>query len=139
MSVRTARTTGIVLVVGMAVVGLGIRVALARMLRTGGAPMGAIQKTVKSQDGAIIAYEQTGAGPAVILVSAALVDRDGARLLARQLASSFTVINYDRRGRGKSSHTEPYAVEREIEDLEALVAACGQPVFLFGSSSGSVL
>jgi pimeloyl-ACP methyl ester carboxylesterase len=53
--------------------------------------------------------------------------------------SSFTVINYDRRGRGKSSDTQPYAIEREIEDLEALATAAGQPVFLFGSSSGSVL
>ena len=101
--------------------------------------MDAIQKTVRSQDGTLIAYERTGAGPVVILVSAALADRDGARRLARQLASSFTVINYDRRGRGQSSNTEPYAVEREIEDLEALVNAIGQPVFLFGSSSGSVL
>jgi pimeloyl-ACP methyl ester carboxylesterase len=59
--------------------------------------------------------------------------------LARQLASSFTVINYDRRGRGKSSNTEPYAVEREVEDLEALVNTIGQPVFLFGGSSGAAL
>jgi pimeloyl-ACP methyl ester carboxylesterase len=109
------------------------------MLSTGGPPKDAIQKTVKSKDGTLIAYEQTGAGPVVILVSAALADRDGARRLARHLVSSFTVINYDRRGRGKSSDTQPYAIEREIEDLEALATAAGQPVFLFGSSSGSVL
>jgi pimeloyl-ACP methyl ester carboxylesterase len=139
MSAHTVRTIGIVLVAGIVVVGLGIRFALARMLSTGGPPMDAIQKTVRSQDGTLIAYEQTGVGPVVILVSAALADRDGARRLARQLASSFTVVNYDRRGRGQSSNTEPYAVEREIEDLEALVNAIGQPVFLFGSSSGSVL
>jgi len=130
---------GIVLVAGIVIVGLGIRFALARMLSTGGPPIDAIQKTVKSKDGTLIAYERTGAGPVVILVSAALADRDGARRLARHLASSFTVINYDRRGRGKSSNTEPYAVEREIEDLDALVTAAGQPVCLFGSSSGSVL
>ena len=139
MSVHTLRIIGIVLVAGIVVVGLGIRFALARMLSTGGPPTDATQKTVKSKDGTLIAYEQTGTGPAVILVSAALADRDGARRLARQLASSFTVINYDRRGRGKSSDTKPYAVEREIEDLEALINAAGQPVFLFGSSSGAVL
>ena len=139
MSGHTLRIIGIVLVAGIVVVGLGIRFALAWMLSTGGPPTDAIQKTVKSKDGTLIAYEQTGAGPAVILVSAALADRDGARLLARQLASSFTVINYDRRGRGKSSDTKPYAVEREIEDFEALINAAGRPVFLFGSSSGAVL
>ena len=139
MSVHTVRMIGIVLVAGIVVVGLGIRFALARMLSTGGPPIDAIQKTVKSKDGTLIAYERTGAGPVVILVSAALADRDGARRLARHLASSFTIINYDRRGRGKSSNTEPYAVEREIEDLDALVTAAGQPVCLFGSSSGSVL
>ncbi len=84
-------------------------------------------------------YEQTGSGPAMILASAALADRGGARPLARQLASSFTVVNYDRRGRGKSTNTEPYAVEREVEDLAALVNSAGGPVFLFGSSSGAVL
>src|SRR5215472_2209403 len=139
MSAHALRMIAIVLVAGIVVGVLGIRFALARMLSTGGPPIDALQKTVKSRDGTLIAYEQTGAGPVVILVSAALVDRDGSRKLARQLASSFTVINYDRRGRGKSSNTEPYAVEREIEDLEALVKAAGQPVFLFGSSSGAAL
>src|SRR5215472_11876751 len=139
MSAHALRMIAIVLVAGIVVGVLGIRFALARMLSTGGPPIDALQKTVKSRDGTLIAYEQTGAGPVVILVSAALADRDGSRKLARQLASSFTVINYDRRGRGKSSNTEPYAVEREIEDLEALVKAAGQPVFLFGSSSGAVL
>ena len=139
MSAHTARTIGIVLAAGIVVAVLGIRFALGRMLSTGGPSKDAIQKTVKSKDGTVIAYEQTGSGPAVILVSAALADRDGARRLARELASSFTVINYDRRGRGKSSNTEPYAVEREIEDVGALVDAIAQPVFVFGSSSGAVL
>src|SRR5215467_4618751 len=139
MSAHTLRIIGIVFVAGLVVVPLGIRLALARMLNTGGPPADAIPKTVKSKDGTLIAYEQTGAGPVVILISAALADRDGARRLARQLASHFTVVNYDRRGRGKSSNTEPYAVEREIEDLEALVNPASQPVFLFGSSSGAVL
>ena len=139
MSAHTLRIIGIVLVAGIVVAGLGIRFALARMLSTGGAPTDAIQKSVKSKDGTLIAYERMGAGPAVILVSAALADRDGARRLERQLESSFTVFNYDRRGRGKSSDVQPYAVEREVEDIEALINAAGQPVFLFGSSSGAVL
>ncbi len=117
----------------------GIRFVLSWMLSTGGAPAGAIQKVIQSKDGTRIGYEQAGAGPVLILVPAALVDRQGTRPLATQLASSFTVINYNRRGRGMSSNVEPYTVEREIEDIEALVSAAGTPVFLFGSSSGSVL
>jgi pimeloyl-ACP methyl ester carboxylesterase len=139
LSLHTLRIIGIVLVAGIVAVGVGIRFALGRMLSSGGPPPASIQKTVQSQDGTLIAYEQTGAGPAVILVSAALADRDGARRLARELASSFTVLNYDRRGRGKSSEVQPYSVEREVEDLEALIHVAGQPVFLFGSSSGAVL
>lgn len=124
---------------GLILAFLGIRFALSRMMSTGGAPPDAVQKSVTSKDGTVIAYEQTGNGPVIVLVSAALVDRDGARLLARELASSFTVVNYDRRGRGKSTNTEPYAPEREIEDLDAIVESLGQPVFLFGSSSGATL
>ena len=87
----------------------------------------------------MIAFEQTGSGPTVILVAAALADRGGARRFAEHLAEHFTVINYDRRGRGKSTDTQPYAVQREVEDIEALVNASGGPALLFGSSSGSVL
>jgi pimeloyl-ACP methyl ester carboxylesterase len=75
----------------------------------------------------------------LILVSAALTDRDGDRPLAKQLASCFTVLNYDRRGRGKSTNTERYTVEREIEDLVTLANTSTGPVYLFGSSSGAVL
>jgi pimeloyl-ACP methyl ester carboxylesterase len=96
------------------------------------------QKTVVSADGTIIAYEQSGAGPAIVLVSAALSDRADAVKLAKRLARSFTVINYDRRGRGKSTDTPPYAAAREIDDVEALLEAVG-PAYLFGSSSGAVL
>ncbi len=124
---------------GLVVLAFGLRFVLGRLFSTGGAPAGAIEKTATSKDGTLIAYEQTGSGPAIILVSAALADRDGARLLARQLASTFTVVNYDRRGRGKSGNTQPYAVEREVEDLVAVVNSVGGPVFLFGSSSGAVL
>lgn len=138
MSSLTIRIVGLVLA-GAVVLTFGIRFAFARMLSTGGVPANAVQRTVKSKDGTLIAYEQTGAGPVVILVSAALVDRDGTRPLARELASSFTVINYDRRGRGKSGNAEIYATTREVEDVEALMETSSQPVFLFGSSSGAAL
>jgi pimeloyl-ACP methyl ester carboxylesterase len=99
----------------------------------------AAQGTVTSKDGTSIAFERSGTGPAIVLVSAALADRDGTSKLARHLARKFTVINYDRRGRGKSSDTHPYAVEREVEDIDALIDGAGGSAYLFGSSSGSVL
>jgi pimeloyl-ACP methyl ester carboxylesterase len=106
---------------------------------TEGDVMGAVQKTAISKDGTVIAYEQTGSGPVVIVVSAALADRSGNRRLARYLSEHFTVINYDRRGRGASGDTSPYVIEKEVEDIAALVDASGGSAFLFGSSSGSVL
>ena len=117
----------------------GIRGAIAKRFSTGGPPPDALQKTLVSKDGTAITYERTGHGPLLILVSAALTDRDGDRPLAKQLASSFTVLNYDRRGRGSSGNMEPYAVEREIEDLATLANTSAGPVYLFGSSSGAVL
>lgn len=101
--------------------------------------MDSVQKNATSKDGTIIAFEQTGTGPGVLLVAAALADRGGATRLAKHLAEHFTVINYDRRGRGKSTDTQPYAVEREVEDIEALIDASGGSAFVFGSFSGSVL
>ena len=95
--------------------------------------------TVLSKDGTTIAFEQSGTGPVIVLVGAALADRAGTAKIARLLAQHFTVINYDRRGRGKSTDTHPYAVEREVEDLEALIDAVGGSASLFGSSSGAVL
>jgi pimeloyl-ACP methyl ester carboxylesterase len=97
------------------------------------------QKTVTSKDGTSIAFEERGAGPLIILVEPALSDRSGSAKLAKHLAGKFTVISYDRRGRGKSTDTQPYAIEREVEDIEALIDATGGSAFLFGSSSGSVL
>ena len=97
------------------------------------------QKTVTSKDGTSIAFEQIGTGPVVILVEPALSDRSGSAKLAKHLAGKFTVISYDRRGRGRSTDTQPYAIEREVEDIEALIDATGGSAFLFGSSSGSVL
>ena len=97
--------------------------------------------TVQSKDGTSISYTQSGAGPAVILVSGALGYRaNGAGAqLARRLSHRFTVIDYDRRGRGESGDTPPYAVEREVEDIEALVDAVGGTASLYGMSSGAVL
>ena len=94
---------------------------------------------VISRDGTAIAFEQSGQGPPVILISSALSDRSDAGRLAARLAEDFTVINYDRRGRGASGDTAPYAVGREVEDIEALIDVAGGSAFVFGSSSGAVL
>lgn len=95
-----------------------------------------------SRDGTAIAFDRFGAGPAVILVSGAFqhraIDPQTAQL-ARLLSEQFTVIHYDRRGRGDSRDTLPYAVEREIEDLDALLKEVGGTAFLFGQSSGAAL
>jgi pimeloyl-ACP methyl ester carboxylesterase len=94
---------------------------------------------VTSKDGTSIAYERRGDGPAVILVGGAFVDRSENGPLATELAERFTVYNYDRRGRGDSGDTQPYAVEREIEDLDALIAEAGGSAHLYGLSSGGAL
>jgi uncharacterized protein YndB with AHSA1/START domain/pimeloyl-ACP methyl ester carboxylesterase len=94
---------------------------------------------VISKDGTRIAFEQAGSGPALILVASAMSDRSDTKALAALLAAHFTVINYDRRGRGDSGDTLPYAVQREIEDIEALIDHAGGSAFIFGSSSGAVL
>jgi pimeloyl-ACP methyl ester carboxylesterase len=94
--------------------------------------------TVISRDGTTIAYDRTGAGPAVILISGALGSRFGSPLV-ELLAQHFTIIDYDRRGRGASGDTAPYAVEREIEDLAALLDIAGGSAALYGISSGAVL
>jgi pimeloyl-ACP methyl ester carboxylesterase len=94
--------------------------------------------TVTSKDGTRIAYDKTGKGPAVILVDGAMTHR-GLGPLAAQLADQFTVYTYDRRGRGESGDTLPFAVAREIEDLEALIDDAGGSAFVFGISSGGAL
>jgi pimeloyl-ACP methyl ester carboxylesterase len=93
---------------------------------------------VSSKDGTPIAYERAGSGPAVILVGGALDDGTENAPLVPALAAHFTVYNYARRGRGDSGDTPPYAVEREIEDLAALVAEAGAPAHLYGVSSGGM-
>jgi pimeloyl-ACP methyl ester carboxylesterase len=92
-----------------------------------------------SQDGTRIAFEKAGNGPAVVIVSGALAHRDGGKPLAGKLMHRFTVYTYDRRGRGDSSDTKPYAVDREIEDLGALIEQAGNKAYLYGVSSGAAL
>jgi pimeloyl-ACP methyl ester carboxylesterase len=97
--------------------------------------------TVSSRDGTTIAYDNTGEGPALILVDGALsVHSSGGKSeLARLLAPHFTVYGYDRRGRGESGDTLPYAVDREIDDIDALIYQAGGSAFLYGHSSGGTL
>ena len=96
---------------------------------------------VFSKDGTSIAYDQKGNGPAVILVGGAMNSRSFGIMgpLVPLLEQRFTVVNYDRRGRGDSGDTKPYAVEREVEDLEALIDAVGGSALVYGSSSGAAL
>ena len=98
-------------------------------------------RTVISKDGTAIAFDQSGTGPAIILVGGAFTDRSQPILtqLAESLSPQFTVINYDRRGRGDSGDTAPYGVEREIEDLEALIKEAGGSACVCGFSSGAAL
>lgn len=92
-----------------------------------------------SKDGTTIAYDKTGQGPPIILVVGAFNDRATGVPLAGFLERHFTVFNYDRRGRGESGDTAPYAIEREIEDLEALITKAGGSTCVFGYSSGAIL
>jgi pimeloyl-ACP methyl ester carboxylesterase len=101
-------------------------------------------RTVISNDGTTIAFDRAGTGPALVLVGGMFeqraMDSETAQLAAYPLqAQHFSVYHYDRRGRGDSTDTQPYAVEREIEDLDALIEAAGGQAFLFGISSGAAL
>ena len=93
----------------------------------------------QSRDGTSIAFERLGDGPPVIVVGGATCDRAMTRPLAEYLARHFTVINYDRRGRGDSGDTAPYKVEREIEDIAAVIDEAGGSAFVYGHSSGAGL
>jgi len=98
--------------------------------------------TVVSRDGTRIAFDRTGHGPALILVGGAFQHRANdprTGEIAARLSERFTVYHYDRRGRGESSDTSPYAIAREIEDIEALLSDAGGAAHLFGHSSGAVL
>ncbi len=96
-------------------------------------------KEVTSQDGTKIAFDQIGQGPAVVLVCGGSVDRGSNAGLAAALAPHFTVYNYDRRGRGDSGDTPPYAIAREVEDIAAVIDAAGGSAYLYGISSGAAL
>ncbi|WP_350281201.1 alpha/beta hydrolase [Kribbella sp. HUAS MG21] len=97
--------------------------------------------TVASKDGTTIAYDRRGSGPALVLVDGALCSRAQGPLpeLAEALADRFTVYNYDRRGRGDSGDAPEYAVERELEDLAAIIEAAGGSAYVYGTSSGAAL
>lgn len=92
-----------------------------------------------SRDGTRIAFERLGDGPPIIVISAALQGAATYRPLAEELSRQFTAFVYDRRGRGDSGDTAPYAVEREIEDLAALIAEAGGTASVYGHSSGAGL
>jgi pimeloyl-ACP methyl ester carboxylesterase len=94
---------------------------------------------VRSNDGTWIAFEQAGQGPPVVLIGGALMDQAASAPLAALLSQHFTVFSYDRRGRGESGDTAPYAVAREVEDVHAVIEEAGEAVCLFGHSSGAVL
>src|SRR4051794_654899 len=98
-----------------------------------------MDKQTISRDGTPIAYERIGKGPAVVLVSGAMSTGATVAPLATRLSDRFSVIVYDRRGRGTSGDTAPYAVDREVEDLAALVEAAGGEASLYGISSGGAL
>lgn len=94
---------------------------------------------VTSADGTLLAYDLLGSGPPAIVVGGATCDRVKMAGIAAALAGRYTVVNYDRRGRGSSGDTLPYAVSREVEDLAALLGEVGGSAFVYGHSSGAGL
>jgi pimeloyl-ACP methyl ester carboxylesterase len=94
---------------------------------------------VTSKDGTRIAFDRTGEGPALVLVNGAFNNREMVAEKAAGLGEYFTAVSYDRRGRGDSGDTLPYAVEREIEDLTAVIEAVGGSAYVYGMSSGGAL
>jgi len=99
-------------------------------------------ETTRSRDGTRIAHVVNGSGPPLILVGGAFCDhraRAAGLPLSKELEGRRTVLCFDRRGRGESTDTEPYAVAREVEDLAALVETCGGSAAVYGHSSGAVL
>lgn len=96
-------------------------------------------QTVQSPDGTTIAYEKVGSGPALIVIGGAFNTRHSPADLVPLLAANFAVYAYDRRGRGDSTDTHPFTIERELEDLAALVDAVGGSAMAYGHSSGGAL
>jgi pimeloyl-ACP methyl ester carboxylesterase len=98
-------------------------------------------KTTHSKDGTTLAYDVNGSGPSLIYITGASCFRSFKPIVqdAKVFATEFTVYSYDRRGRGDSGNTLPYSMEREIEDIEAMIDAAGGTAYLYGHSSGAVL
>lgn len=94
-----------------------------------------------SADGTRIAYDVTGTGPVLVVVEGAMCRREmgAAQMLTPSLSDPFSVVGYDRRGRGESSDTQPYDVQREVEDLTAVLEAVGGDAYVFAASSGAAL
>jgi pimeloyl-ACP methyl ester carboxylesterase len=96
-------------------------------------------ETATSADGTRIAYWREGTGPSLLLVHGGVCDHLAWYYVVPLLARKFTVYTYDRRGRGESGNTPPYSVEREVEDIAAMLTAIGQPAHLLGHSAGAIL
>ena len=98
-------------------------------------------KTTQSKDGTTLAYDSYGNGPALIFITGATCFRSFEPVLhdAQVLAQQFSVYNYDRRGRADSGNTLPYAPQRELEDIEAMIDVAGGAASLYGHSSGAIL
>jgi pimeloyl-ACP methyl ester carboxylesterase len=95
--------------------------------------------TTTSRDGTTIAFDRLGDGPAVVIVGAGPTDRSANAAVAQLLADHFTVVNYDRRARGHSGDTQPYSVDREYDDLAAVIDAAGGAAMVYGTSGGGAL
>ncbi|GAB6899192.1 alpha/beta fold hydrolase [Kineosporia succinea] len=102
---------------------------------------GRVVEKVTSRDGTRIAFERIGSGPPVVVVGAGLNDRVMFTPLATSMASEFTVVNYDRRGRGDSDlgDLDTWSIEAEIDDLKAVLGAVGEPAHVFGNCTGGVI
>ena len=96
-------------------------------------------ETARSADGTSIAYDIAGSGPALVITGGAFNTRHSPGPLVGLLAPHFTVYTWDRRGRGDSGDTAPYSIERETDDLAAVIAATGGPALVYGHSSGAIL
>lgn len=97
--------------------------------------------TVTSRDGTSIAVDVRGSGPALVYVSGATCFRRFSPIVkdAKTFASAFTVATYDRRGRGDSGDSAPWSLDRELDDLEAVIDALGGVALVYGHSSGAVI
>lgn len=96
-------------------------------------------QTTRSADGTSIAFETSGDGSPLIVVGGLMCDRTKLRDLSLALSQTFTVFNFDRRGRGESSNTLPYSRQKEVEDIAALLNLAGHGAILYGHSSGAGL